>query len=212
MCLCANQFSLASTLALPGILCVCCVCYLSIVCVCYLSHHYNFHWLRHWHFQVQLSGGRKGKILINTMSSTHRGGYSGRDFKGRPFAKPLSRDYYDDGVGPLRRRFSHGSESQAYDQRVLIEGGTSSTGIKDLEVWKKMARAEFTPCRTRADFVKWQKAILTLSAALGIRYVIQTTPVIGRNRDSTARAISATERNAATERNSVTERNGAERN
>ena len=43
--------------------------------MCYLSHHYNFHWLRHWHFQVQLSGGRKGKILINTMSSTHRGGY-----------------------------------------------------------------------------------------------------------------------------------------
>ena len=119
-------------------MCVLCVLFIYSVSVCVIYHIITiFHWLRLEHFQVQLSGGRKGKILINTMSSTHRGGYSGRDFKGRPFAKPLSRDYYDDGVGPLRRRFSHGSESQAYDQRVLIEGGTSSTGIKDLEVWKE---------------------------------------------------------------------------
>ena len=109
MCLCPNQFFIGfdlSTSRYP--MCVLCVLFIYSVSVCVIYHIITiFHWLRLEHFQVQLSGGRKGKILINTMSSTHRGGYGGRDFKGRPFAKPLSRDYYDDGVGPLRRRFSH---------------------------------------------------------------------------------------------------------
>ena len=164
------------------------------MCVLFILLLLHSHWFSSRHFQVTFRALRIRQDLNINMASSTRRSFGQGELSGRPFARSHGSANYNDGRGQFGQRFSHGSESQVTSQRALFESGTT-TGLRDLELWKRVASKYSTPLHERKHWMVWQRHLLSLISELGLKHVVHTHPYSGRDKDASADARkSATQR------------------